>query len=759
MLIDKHHAMLTSVKKSQDDAARSMIYSYRNGFSGFSARLSPSEVATISRMEGVVSVFPSRQRKLHTTRSWEFLGVDDAIISQLGGADNFQHNMRNTSHRGKTLRELASYGSDVVVGVLDSGVWPESESFSDHGMSPVPPSWKGVCETGDAFKLSNCNRKIIGARMYIKGYEARFGPLNVTSTGEYRSVRDKDGHGTHTASTAAGREVPHAAALGGFGAGTASGGAALARLAIYKVCWPLPGESPAGDNTCSDADMLAAFDDAIADGVDILSVSIGSNNPQPDYFEDSIAIGSLHAYRHGILVSCSAGNSGPKEGTVSNVAPWLLTVAASSVDRDFTGPIVLRNGQILEGQTVTPYVLKQRFYPLVHAADVLRSNASVNFSSLEPSQCLANSLDSSKAKGKIILCMRGVNARVEKGREVLRAGGAGMILANLPSNGVEVSVDAHMLPATAVTSDTGENIIAYLKLAKTPKARLLPPRTHLGVKPSPFIAAFSSQGPNSLTPFILKPDISAPGLNILAAWSGANGPTKLEFDKRRVKYNIYSGTSMSCPHVSGVAALLKSIHPTWSPAAIKSAIMTTASVIGSDGRMIKTAAGKVATPFLMGAGEINPTLAADPGLVYDIKLDNYCDFLRSAGYNMTLISITIGVNAPCARKNHMKTSDLNLPSIAIDLSLSRSIQVSRKVKNVGSAHGIYIASIEEPSGIKIDVFPSKLIFNHVGESRRFNIKISHYKEHKYAKNGYSFGSLSWVDGKGHNVRSPIVVKL
>lgn len=761
VIVSKHHELLSSVKGSHEEAATSMIYNYKHGFSGFSARLSAQEAAALSNRREVVSVFRSRQRKMHTTRSWEFLGVGNGLNFQMTRANNFNHSMGNISATttSTTLPELAKFGKDMVIGVLDSGVWPESESFSDHGMDPVPAFWKGVCETGDAFNLSHCNRKLIGARMYIKGYEARFGPLNVSGTGEYRSVRDKDGHGTHTASTAAGREVPHAAALGGFGTGMASGGAALARLAIYKVCWPLPGESPTGDNTCGDADMLAAFDDAIADGVNVLSVSIGSGNPQPEYFEDSIAIGGLHAYRHGILLSCSAGNAGPKPGTVSNVPPWLLTVAASSVDRVFSAPVVLGNGQILEGQAVTPYVLKQRFYPFIHAADALLLNTSIDPTSLEASQCLANSLNSSKAMGNIVLCLRGVNARVEKGWEVLRAGGAGMILANLPSNGAEISVDAHMLPATAVPADIGEEIMAYMRTTKKPKAKLVPPHTYLGVKPSPFIAAFSSQGPNSLTPFILKPDISAPGLNILAAWSGDNGPTKLEFDKRRVKYNIYSGTSMSCPHVSGIAALLKAIHPTWSAAAIKSALMTTASTIGSDRKVIRAASGEVATPFLMGAGEMNPSLAADPGLVYDIELREYCDFLHSVGYNHTLISMIIGSYPPCGRLRHVKTSNLNLPSLAVDLSSLPTIEVSRKVKNVGNGQSVYTVSVKAPTGVKVEVEPSRLAFTQPGQSRRFSVKLSLLEGRSGVDNSYSFGSLTWSDGLGHNVRSPIVVRM
>ena len=189
------------------------------------------------------------------------------------------------------------------------------------------------------------SRKIIGARYYLKAYEAQYGGVNTTDA--YRSPRDHDGHGTHTASTVAGRAVPGAAALGGFASGTASGGAPLARLAIYKVCWPIPGPNPNAENTCFDADMLAAMDDAVGDGVDVMSVSIGASGKPPPLSKDGIAVGALHAARRGVVVVCSGGNSGPAPSTVSNLAPWILTVGASSIDRSFNSPIRLGNSKVV----------------------------------------------------------------------------------------------------------------------------------------------------------------------------------------------------------------------------------------------------------------------------------------------------------------------------------------------------------------------------------------------------------------------------
>nr|GMD86765.1 subtilisin-like protease SBT5.6 [Ipomoea batatas] len=227
--------------------------------------------------------------------------------------------------------------------MLILGVWPESPSFSEEDMEPVPLSWKGICKEGHAFNSSHCNRKLIGAQYFVESYEKTYGPLNQEI--DYRSARDVDGHGTHAASIVGGRRVGNAAAFGGFGNGTASGGAPLVRLAIYKVCWRLPDES---DGTCFDGDILKAFDQAISDGVHVISVSLGSVPKEGYHTQNAIAIGALHAVKNNIVVSCSAGNDGPKKSTVGNVAPWIITVGASSTDRLFLSPLKLGNGMVIE---------------------------------------------------------------------------------------------------------------------------------------------------------------------------------------------------------------------------------------------------------------------------------------------------------------------------------------------------------------------------------------------------------------------------
>ncbi|KAJ0986442.1 hypothetical protein J5N97_004798 [Dioscorea zingiberensis] len=659
-----HLSSLISIKSSEEEAEESLIYSYKNSINGFAALLSKEEADKLSEKEEVVSVFPSNAGTwaLHTTRSWEFIGREEGLEGS----------------QAYTMPSRAKYGEDIIVGMLDSGIWPESSSFADKKMGPIPKQWKGICQVGDAFNSSNCNRKIIGARYYLKGYEAHYGPLNTSYA--YRSPRDHDGHGTHTASTVAGRLVHNVSALGGFAGGTAGGGAPLARLAIYKVCWPIPGPNPNLENTCFDADMLAAIDDAIGDGVHVLSVSIGASGSPPKYSNDSIAIGTLHATKKNIVVACSAGNSGPSPGTVSNLAPWMITVAASSIDRAFSSPVLLGNGVELKGQTITTYELKRKPYPLVYAGNLVVHGTPNNVSG----QCLPNSLDDKKVRGKIVVCLRGSGTRVAKGMEVKRAGGAAMILGNALANGNDIAVDAHVLPAAAVSSKDAIVILKYIngsKNIKPPTAMIYRANTVLGTKPAPVMAAFSSRGPNSIEPNILKPDITAPGLNILAAWSESSSPTKLEGDKRSVKYNIMSGTSMSCPHVSAAAALLKSIHPHWTSAAIRSALMTTANIVNTEGVGITNAEGEKAGPLELGSGHLRPTHASDPGLVYDATYEDYLLFACAS------IKVQMDPSVPCP-ESPPSPSNLNHPSLSLS-GLNGTVTVLRTVTNVGRPKARY----------------------------------------------------------------------
>ncbi|KAK7330621.1 hypothetical protein VNO77_24819 [Canavalia gladiata] len=586
---NSHYNLLGSYVGSIEKAKESIFYSYNRNINGFAAILDEDEAARIAKHPNVLSVFVSKRRKLHTTHSWDFLGLK-----------------RNGVFSLDSLRQQKEVlGEDVIIGNLDTGVWPESKSFSDEGLGPIPKRWRGICQTNrqnqDKFQ---CNRKLIGARYFYKGYEEGGSPLNASLI----TARDFEGHGSHTLSTAGGSFVPGASVFG-IGNGTASGGSPRARVATYKVCWP----------ECADADILAAFEAAITDGVDVISVSLGTNTPS-EYFESGSSVGSFHAVARGIIVVSSAGNSGPSPTTVSNTEPWVLTVAASTIDRDFASYVTLGDKKIFKGASLSEKSLPAgKLYPLISAADAKSGDVPEQIAV----ECGEGSLDPKKVTGKIVVCLRGGSSRAGKGAVVAAAGGVGLILANDEASGNALLADPHLLPASAVNYVNGTYILNYIKSAKSPVASISKVTVELGIKPAPVVASFSSRGPGFLEPAILKPDITAPGVNIIAAYSEAASPTSQPSDNRTTPFITMSGTSMSCPHVSGVSGLIKAAHPDWSPAAIKSAIITTATTTDNTGKPILDSTSLAATPFDYGAGHIQPTLALDPGLPYIVYLGSH----------------------------------------------------------------------------------------------------------------------------------------
>ncbi|KAG8380211.1 hypothetical protein BUALT_Bualt07G0169800 [Buddleja alternifolia] len=707
-----------------------LIHSYDTVFHGFSAKLTPTEAQKLEALPAIMAVIPERVRRVHTTRSPEFLGL-------------------RTGDNAGLLKE-SDFGSDLVIGVIDTGIWPERESFNDRNLGPVPAKWRGECVSGEKFPSSMCNRKLIGARFFSNGYEATNGKMNETT--EFRSPRDTDGHGTHTASIAAGRYVFPASTLG-YARGVAAGMAPKARLAAYKVCW---------NAGCYDSDILAAFDAAVADGVDVISLSVGG--VVVPYHLDAIAIGALSAFDAGVFVSASAGNGGPGGLTVTNVAPWVTTVGAGTIDRDFPADVKLGDGRRIAGVSVYggPALAHDMLYPLIYAG----SEGSDGYSS---SLCLEGSLNPNFVKGKIVLCDRGINSRAAKGEVVKKAGGIAMILANGVFDGEGLVADCHVLPATAVGAASGEEIRKYIQSktkSKSPAMATIVFRgTRLNITPAPVVASFSARGPNPETPEILKPDLIAPGLNILAAWPDNIGPSGIPSDKRRTEFNILSGTSMACPHVSGLAALLKAAHPEWSPAAIRSALMTTAYTVDNHGgKMLDESTGNSSTVMDYGAGHVHPQKAMDPGLVYDLDSYDYVDFLCNSNYTTKNIQVITRKVANCngaKRAGHI--GNLNYPSMAAVFQQYGKHKLSthfiRTVTNVGSSDSVYTVTIHPPRGAVVTVEPERLAFRRVGQKLNFLVRVQ--TEALKLSAGSSVvksGSIVWSDGK-HVVTSPIVVTL
>ncbi|CAK8569130.1 unnamed protein product [Lathyrus sativus] len=708
---DHAHLLNTILRKNK----KALIHNYKHGFSGFAARMSKNEANLIAQEPGVVSVFPDHIMKLHTTRSWDFL----KSLSHIEIDNNLSE---------------SSPSSDIIIGMLDTGIWPEAASFSDKGMGPIPSGWKGVCMTSTDFNSSNCNRKIIGARYYPNIHD---------DAGATNTVRDAIGHGTHTASTAAGKNVSGASYYG-LAKGTAIGGSPESRLAIYKVCY--------GDD-CYDSAILAAFDDAIHDGVHVLSLSLGwDSDRRPALTNDSIAIGAFHAVEHGIMVVCAGGNDGPQKTTVVNDVPWIFTVGATTIDRDFLSNVVLGNNKVIKGRAIN--FRKSANYPLITGEAAKTSSADI----AEARQCHFNSLDKEKAKEKIVLCdgRTDHHSTYSKVDVVAEVGGLGLVHIT-DSEGAEATY-YNDFPATAVTSKDAIPILEYVNSTSNPVATILSSISVIDSKPAPIVAKFSSRGPSTLSKNILKPDIAAPGVDILAAWMG-NDTTQAPKGKKPPIYNLASGTSMACPHVSGLAGSIKSRNPTWSASAIRSAIMTSATQFNNMKTPITTELGPVSTPYGYGAGEITMNASFHPGLVYETDTIDYLNYLCYLGYDtatIKLIAKTIPDGFSCPKDStpdHI--SNINYPSIAISNFIGKEfVNVTRTVTNVGEEYEtVYSAVIDAPNGVKVQLIPEKLQFTKHSKKQSYQVIFSSTLT---SLKDDLFGSITWDDGK-HKVRSPFVL--
>ncbi|KAF8769019.1 hypothetical protein HU200_006999 [Digitaria exilis] len=724
-----HHAHLASLSL---DPSRHLLYSYTTAApSAFAARLLPSHAAALRSHPAVASVHEDAVLPLHTTRSPSFLHLPPYDAAPPDG---------DVGSGGAASRP------DVIIGVLDTGVWPESPSFADAGLGPVPPRWRGTCDTNATdFPSSMCNRKLIGAQSFFRGYSSGGRKNGSRVSSDLMSPRDHDGHGTHTATTAAGAVVSDANLLG-YASGTARGMAPGARVAAYKVCWR---------QGCFTSDILAGMEKAIDDGVDVLSLSLGGGTSLP-LSRDPIAVGALAATRRGIIVSCSAGNSGPSPSSLVNTAPWIITVGAGTLDRNFPAYAVLGNGESHAGMSL--YAgdgLGDAKYPLVYNKGVRAGN---NASKL----CMEGTLNAEEVKGKVVLCDRGVNSRVEKGQVVKQAGGVGMVLANTPQSGEEVVADSHLLPAVAVGAKSGDAIRSYVESDANAEVALTFAGTELDVRPAPVVAAFSSRGPNRVVPQLLKPDVIGPGVNILAGWTGSLGPTGLAADERRSAFNILSGTSMSCPHISGLAAFVKAAHPDWSPSAVKSALMTTAYTVDNTGSpLLDAATNATATPWAYGAGHVDPVRALSPGLVYDASPDDYVAFLCTVGVSprqvqaIAAAAAAVGPNVTCARKPS-SPGDLNYPSFSVVFgrrSSRSTVKYRRELTNVGDAGATYTAKVTGPSDISVSVKPARLEFRRTGDKLRYTVTFRSANA-RGPMDPPAFGWLTWSSGE-NEVRSPI----
>ncbi|KAI5348543.1 PREDICTED: subtilisin [Prunus dulcis] len=743
--LESKHDMLLGMLFEQGTYQK--LYSYQHLINGFAVHISHEQAEKLMRAPGVKSVERDWKVRRLTTHTPQFLGLPTGVWPTGGGFDRA--------------------GEDIVIGFVDSGIYPQHPSFASHNSDPYGPvpKYRGKCEVDPDTKRSFCNGKIIGAHHFAKAAIAA-GVFNPSI--DFASPMDGDGHGSHTAAIAAGNNgIP--VRMHGHEFGKASGMAPRARIAVYKALYRLFGGFV--------ADVVAAIDQAVYDGVDILSLSVGPNSPpattKTTYLNPFDAT-LLSAVKAGVFVAQAAGNGGPFPKTLVSYSPWIASVAAAIDDRRYKNHLMLGNGKILAGIGLSPSTHPNRTYTLVAANDALLDSSVVKYS---PSDCQKPEvLNKNLVQGNILLCGYSFNfvvgtASIKKVSETAKSLGAiGFVLAvENVSPGTKFDPVPVGVPGILITDVSKSlDLIDYYNISTsrdwTGRVKSfkgigsigdgLMPILH---KSAPQVALFSARGPN-IKDFsfqdadLLKPDILAPGSLIWAAWS-PNGTDEPDYVGEG--FAMISGTSMAAPHIAGIAALIKQKHPHWSPAAIKSALMTTSTTLDRAGRPLQaqqyseTQAMKLvsATPFDYGSGHVDPRAALDPGLIFDVGYQDYLGFLCTTpgidareirNYTNCACNYTIG-----------HPSNFNSPSITVS-HLVRSQTVTRTVTNVAEQE-TYVITTRMAPAIAIEANPPAMTLK-PGASRKFSVTLTV----RSVTGTYSFGEVLMKGNRGHKVRIPVV---
>lgn len=692
--------------------------SFTAALNGFTADLTAQQAAQLARDPAVLAVAPDTENSLDysTTDFLNLSGAEGSWNTVFGGTENA--------------------GKGVVVGVIDSGYAPGNPFFAGEDVQPlagepqvgVPyrtadgkiamlkadgDTFVGECQpgtgTGAGFDGTACNSKVLSARYFADDF-LRYTPPANRAPAELISPVDVGSHGTHTASTAAGNANVQAS-LGGRDMGITGGIAPAAKLSIYKVCWEDTNPSTGG---CYSSASVAAINQAILDGVDVLNYSISGSTTSTT---DPVSLAFLSAASAGVFVAVSAGNSGPTASTVNHGAPWLTTVGASSFSSELQGTVEFEDGSKYRGASLMAQPLP--------STNVVLATTAAAAGAVSPALCGPNTLDPAKAAGKVVVCDRGVIDRVAKSAEVKRAGGVGMILVNVTPSSEDV--DVHAVPTVHVNPPATDDIKAKVSANPEIKAALAnTDTTGLPKAPQPQVAGFSSRGPLLATGSdLLKPDVTAPGVAVLAGVS--------QIASGGEEFGMMSGTSMAAPHVAGFGALILAKNPQWSPATIKSAMMTTATdLVNADG-------SRNGDVFATGAGQVAVAEVLEPGLVYDAGQEDYLKFIQGTGLDLG----NSGLGTTAAK-------DMNVASFALG-ALTGKTEVTRTVTAL--TPGLYRAQEDVP-GVKVSVTPSVLNFSAAGETRTFKVKF----ENTGATLGqFAMGKLVW-QGQGKSVTSPVAVR-
>lgn len=677
--------------------------SFQRAVNAFVAELTAEEAQAIAKDPAVLGVAPDEQVAPDYS-STEFLGLPGkkgTWKSVYGKAENA--------------------GKGVVVGVIDSGIHPDNPFIDGQPVQPLKGKAKvGVpyrtadgqiavlkadgttatadCETGPDFPASSCDSKLIGAYAFSDDFE-RFVPVDERAPEERISPLGVFSHGTHVATTILGNTGVEQT-IDGDSFGEGAGVAPAAHLISYKICWEDTDPDTGG---CYTSASVAAVEQAIENNVDVLNYSISGSNTS---IVDPVAMAFKSAAEAGIFVAASGGNSGPGPNTVNHGSPWLTTVAAETFSNELTATVQFSDGTQLRGASSARTGVGPA--EVIHASEAAAGDAEA------ARLCLPGGL-TEEAAGKIVLCERGVNARTEKSQVVEEAGGVGMILVNTPSGSLDA--DIHAVP-TVHMNDNG--VIEKVKSSDLTATIVPGDTTGLPEDPLPQIAGFSSRGPaNAVNQELLKPDLAAPGVNVIA------GVSPLDPDYHGNTFGLMSGTSMASPNLAGMATLLIGKYPAWSPMAVKSALMTTAGDVYNADGTVNT------DNFATGAGSADPAAAARPGLVYESGKEQWDALLRG----------------------DIAGRDVNVPSLAIP-DVVGSATVTRTVTALENGRWQFSANVP---GFEVTASPAVLDLK-AGQSADVELTVTRTDA---AVNTWTHGSMSWTTAKGKavpEVTSPVTVK-
>ncbi|KAK7292434.1 hypothetical protein RIF29_08214 [Crotalaria pallida] len=748
-LLESHDLFLQT---TLDSGSYNKLHSFKHHINGFAVHTTPSQAARLRGRPGVKLVEKDTGAKLMTTYTPEFLNLRKGIWTQEAGGE------RNA-------------GEGVVIGFVDSGINPLHPSFAYDPNQPFTSNlshFVGACETGPLFPASSCNGKIVSARYFSAGAEAA---ATLNASLDLLSPFDTDGHGSHVASIAAGNAgVP--VVVNDFFYGQASGMAPCARIAVYKAIYPSVGTI---------ADVIAAIDHAVLDGVDILTLSIGPHNPPKDTltFLTMFDISMLFAQRAGVLVVQAAGNKGPASSTVESFSPWTVGVAACSTDRRYPGSLLLGNGTIVDGVGLSgpSFGNGTILQKLVLAKDALKVDGTFPRTPEYVEECQhPEAFDPNIVFGSVILCT--YSQGFYNGTSTLGAiidtskalGFAAYILAANPNYGdyiaepIPLDVPGIMIPLVADTKVILQHYEDNTKRDENGTATQFCARAAVGegrvasfTGRSPVVSRFSSRGPDIIDTKrnladILKPDILAPGHQIWGAWSqfSACQPTMTGHN-----FALLSGTSMAAPHVAGIAALIKQYNPQWTPSMIASAMSTTSTRHDNLGEVMmaegfETNSLQPSTPFEHGAGIVNPNLAIDPGLVLASGFPDYISFLCSLP-NIDPDVITAATGEPCNNHSFVYPHNLNLPSVTIS-ALKGSASVRRTVMNVGNNTETYLVSVRPPNGTTVNLCPTWFTISPQG-TQDLEIQLTVIQ----SMENFSFGDIVLTGSLNHIVRITLSV--